>query len=155
MFDQHAPEPDRAHASRRAWDAVGQGGFWKTLSAIASPSALVATQLTAGGLSRQHISSPRCAPTWVPRWATVVHPTISYVLNFRIAPGCSSSKLLVLLTYTIVVSSAPIPFINPVCMGFVAMSQIPTVVALGGKMNLAELSEGGWLSEGADFLRSS
>lgn len=85
------------------------------------------------------------APTRVPRWTTIVHPTFAYALNFRVSPGFSFGRLIVLLTYTVVALYACLlgsnPFTDPVRMGYVAMSQIPIVIALAGKTNLLS-----WLS---------
>lgn len=53
---------------------------------------------TRGSRSRSHhhsAPSPRRGPTRVPRWTTILHPT----LDFRVAPGFSFGKLLVLLVY--------------------------------------------------------
>ncbi|KAI0251040.1 ferric reductase like transmembrane component-domain-containing protein [Lactifluus subvellereus] len=79
------------------------------------------------------------APTRVPRWTTIVHPTLAYALNFRVSPGFSFGKLVVLLTYAIVVLYAcwlgSDPFTDPLRTGYVAVSQIPIVIALAGKTN--------------------
>jgi len=118
----------------------GGGGNWKTPSSPASPPALIVPPLTGPGLSRRHITTPRRAPTRVPRWTTIVHPSLSYVLNFRIAPGFSFGKLAVILAYTTVVLYAFLyrsnPFTDPVRAGYVVMSQIPIVVALAGRTNI-------------------
>jgi ferric-chelate reductase len=78
-------------------------------------------------------------PTRVPNWTTIVHPTLAYALNFRVSPGFSFGKLLVLLAYAVIILYACLiqsdPFIDPVRTGFVAVSQIPVAVALAGKTN--------------------
>ena len=75
-----------------------------------------------------------------------MHPTIVYAFNYRIAPGFSFGKLLVLLAYATVMSYASLlrsnPFTDPVRTGYVAMSQIPIAVALGGKINLLSWASG-------------
>jgi hypothetical protein len=127
-------------------DDIGKGGIWKSQPSLASPPALVIPQITAGGLSRRHLSSPRRAPTRVPRWGTLVHPTIVYALNFRVAPGFSFGKLLVLLAYATVIGYASLlrsnPLTDPVRTGYVAMSQIPIAVALAGKTNWLSWASG-------------
>jgi hypothetical protein len=68
-----------------------------------------------------------------------LHPTLAYALNFRVAPGFSFGKLLVLLAYAALMFFASLrrsdPFSDPVRTGYVAMSQIPIAVALAGKTN--------------------
>src|SRR6266404_1981117 len=80
------------------------------------------------------------APTRVPRWTTIVHPSIAYALNFRVSPGFSLGKLLVLVAYGLVVLYACVfrsnPFTDFYRTGYIAASQIPVVVALAGKSNL-------------------
>jgi ferric-chelate reductase len=125
---------------------MGGGGIWQTQPSPLSPPALVVPQVAAARLSRRHVSSPRRAPTRVPRWGTIVHPTIAYALNFRVAPGFSFGKLLVLLAYATVMAYAVIlrsdPFTDPVRAGYVAMSQIPIAVALAGKTNWLSWASG-------------
>ncbi|KAI0300107.1 ferric reductase like transmembrane component-domain-containing protein [Multifurca ochricompacta] len=79
------------------------------------------------------------APTRVPRWTTIIHPTFAYALNFRVFPGFTLGKFLVLLTYGVIMLYASLfsssPFTDPVRTGYVAMSQIPIVMALAGKTN--------------------
>lgn len=124
----------------------GGGGNWKTPSSPASPPALIVPALTGAGLSRRHIATPHRAPTRVPRWATIVHPSVSYVLNLRIAPGFSVGKLVVILAYTTVVLYAFLyhsnPFTDPVRAGYVVMSQLPIVVALAGRTNFLSWMSG-------------
>lgn len=92
-----------------------------------------------GSRSRRPPPSPLRAPTRVPRWTTILHPTLAYALNFRVAPGFSFGKLLVLLAYAAIMLFASLrrsdPFSDPVRTGYVAMSQIPIAVALAGKTN--------------------
>ena len=96
---------------------------------------------TRGSRSRSHQSapSPRRGPTRVPRWTTILHPTLAYALNFRVAPGFSFGKLLVLLAYAAIVIYASLrgsdPFSDSLRTGYVAISQIPIAVALAGKTN--------------------
>lgn len=120
-------------------DAGGGGGSWKTPLGPASPPALIIPRLTGAGLTRRHIAKRHHAPTRVPRWATIVHPSVSYVLNLRIAPGFSLGKLVVILAYTTVVLYAFLyhsnPITDPVRAAYVVMSQIPIVVALAGRTN--------------------
>jgi hypothetical protein len=89
--------------------------------------------------SRNSAPSPRRGPTRVPRWTTILHPTLAYTLNFRVAPGFSFGKLLVLLTYAAIMTYACLrrcdPFADALRTGYVAMSQIPIAVALAGKTN--------------------
>jgi ferric-chelate reductase len=78
-------------------------------------------------------------PTRVPRWTSVVHPSIACALNFRVSSGFSLRKLLVLLTYSVILLYAFLyrsnPFQDPNRWGYIAVSQIPIVVALAGKSN--------------------
>jgi ferric-chelate reductase len=82
---------------------------------------------------------PHGPPTRVPNWTTIVHPTFAYALNFRVSPGFSFGKLLVLLAYAVILLYACLvrsnPFTDPVRTGYVAVSQIPIAVALAGKTN--------------------
>ncbi|KAH9074775.1 hypothetical protein EDB83DRAFT_2515632 [Lactarius deliciosus] len=79
------------------------------------------------------------APTRVPRWTTIVHPSLAYALNFRVAPGFPLRKLLVLLAYGLIMLYASFfrsnPFKDPNRTAYVAVSQIPIVVALANKSN--------------------
>ncbi|KAH9066825.1 hypothetical protein EDB87DRAFT_463238 [Lactarius vividus] len=79
------------------------------------------------------------APTRVPRWTTIMHPSLAYALSFRVAPGFPLGKLLVLLAYGIIILYASFfrsnPFKDPNRMAWVAVSQIPIVVALTNKSN--------------------
>ncbi|KAI9440920.1 hypothetical protein H4582DRAFT_2074709 [Lactarius indigo] len=78
-------------------------------------------------------------PTRMPRWTTVVHPSFSHLLNFRVSPGFSLGNLLVLLAYSFVVLYACFylsnPFKDPDRAAYIAVSQIPIVVALANKSN--------------------
>jgi ferric-chelate reductase len=82
---------------------------------------------------------PQRPPPRVPRWTTVVHPALAYMLNLRVFPGFSFGKLLVLFIYSIVMLYACLfrsdPFTDPVRTGYVAVSQIPIAMALAGKAN--------------------
>ncbi|KAH9000461.1 hypothetical protein EDB92DRAFT_1940194 [Lactarius akahatsu] len=79
------------------------------------------------------------APTRVPRWTTIVHPSLAYALNFRVAPGFPLRKLLVLLAYGLIVLYASLfrsnPFKDTNRTAYIAVSQIPIVVALANKSN--------------------
>jgi ferric-chelate reductase len=78
-------------------------------------------------------------PTRVPRWTTVVHPSLACALNFRVSAGFSLRRLLVLMTYSVIVLYACLyrsnPFQDPNRWGYIAVSQIPIVVALANKSN--------------------
>ena len=123
-------------------DAVaGEGGKSSRAQrpALIIPRAAAAATATRGSRSRRPPPPPRRAPTRVPRWTTILHPTLAYALNFRVAPGFSFGKLLVLLAYAALMLFASLrrsdPFSDPVRTGYVAMSQIPIAVALAGKTN--------------------
>ena len=126
------------HTTRTLVDSPVDGGILKATSGSAAPPALVVPSLSAG-FSRRYISTSRSAPTRVPRWTTIMHPTLAYTLNYRIAPGFSFGKLLLLLVYAIVVLYAVIfrsdPFTDPLRSGFISVSQIPIAMALAGKAN--------------------
>jgi ferric-chelate reductase len=110
------------------------GGAHASRPALVIPSRGHASHRSAPS-SSQH----RAPPTRVPRWTTIVHPTLAYALNFRVAPGFSFGKLLVLVVYAGLMFYASLrrsnPFTDPVRTGYVAMSQIPIAVALAGKTN--------------------
>ncbi|KAI9451845.1 ferric reductase like transmembrane component-domain-containing protein [Russula earlei] len=117
---------------------------------IIPPRAAAAT--TTGGTGRRRSSRQstplhnRRAPTRVPRWTTIVHPTLVYALNFRVSPGFSFGKLFVLIVYAVLMLYASLrhsnPFADPVRTGYVAMSQIPIAVALAGKTNWLSWASG-------------
>ena len=90
-------------------------------------------------VSKRVRSAQRSAPTRVPRWTTIVHPSFAYALNFRISPGFSLGKLLVLVAYGLIVLYACLyrsnPFTEYSRTGYIAVSQIPIVMALAGKSN--------------------
>ena len=94
---------------------------------------------TRGSRSRRSPPEPRRVPTRVPRWTTILHPTLAYTLNFRVSPGFSFGKLLVLLTYASLMFYVSLrnsdPFSDSLRTGYVAISQIPIAVALAGKTN--------------------
>ncbi|KAI9455090.1 hypothetical protein BJY52DRAFT_685195 [Lactarius psammicola] len=78
--------------------------------------------------------------TFVHRWTTIVHSSFAYAINVRVSPGFSLGKLFVLLTYGVIVLYACFfrsnPFIDANRTGYIAVSQIPIVVALANKSNL-------------------
>jgi len=78
-------------------------------------------------------------PTRVPRWTTIVHPSLAYALNFRVSPGFSLGKLLVLVAYGLIMLYACVYYSNPFTdfdrSGYIAVSQVPIVMALAGKSN--------------------
>ena len=78
-------------------------------------------------------------PTRVPRWTTIVHPSLAYALNFRVSPGFSLGRLFVILAYVSIVIYACLFRSNPLKdsnrEGYIAVSQIPIVIALANKSN--------------------
>ena len=90
-------------------------------------------------VARRPRNAQHSGPTRVPRWTTIVHPSFAYALNFRVSPGFSLGKLLVLVTYAAIVFYACVyrsnPFIDYDRAGYIAVSQVPIVVALAGKSN--------------------
>ena len=82
---------------------------------------------------------PSYVPTRVPRWTTVVHPSLACALNFRVTSGFSLGRLLVLLIYGLTVLYACLvrsnPFEDSNRWGYIAVSQIPIIVALANKSN--------------------
>jgi hypothetical protein len=91
-------------------------------------------------------SPSRRVSTLVLRWMRILRPTLVYSLNFRVGPGISFGKLLVFLVYTTVVLYAslrpPNPLTDPHYLGYLAISQVPIVVALAVKTNLLGLACG-------------
>ena len=106
---------------------------------IIPPRAAVATADVEGSPFRR-------VPVRVPNWMRILRPTLSYALNFRVAPGFSFGNLLVLLVYTALILYAslrrPNPFVNPQRIGYLAISQVPIAVALAGKTNWLGLACG-------------
>ncbi|KAI0261234.1 hypothetical protein BC834DRAFT_972832 [Gloeopeniophorella convolvens] len=125
------PQPKRStstrtnHSARTLVDVPEDGKVPDQPSHVVTPRVR--------GSTKQH------GPTRVPLWTTLVHPMFAYALNFRVVPGFSFGKFLVLLVYGILMLYASLfhsnPFTDPVRTGYVAMSQIPIVVALAGKTN--------------------
>ena len=100
------------------------------------------------------------APTRVPRWTTIVHPSLAYALNFRVSPGFSLGKLLVLVIYGLIVLYACLyrsnPFTDYDRTGYIAVSQVPIVMALAGKSNwLSWLSGVGYEKVNINHSRTS
>ncbi|KAI9453098.1 hypothetical protein BJY52DRAFT_1225799 [Lactarius psammicola] len=79
------------------------------------------------------------APTRIPRWTTVVHPSLAYTLNFRVSSGFSLGQLLVLIAYGLIFLYACLyrsnPLKDPIRTAYIAVSQIPIIVALANKSN--------------------
>jgi hypothetical protein len=88
----------------------------------------------------------RRVPPRVLRWMRILHPTVAYALNFRVAPGISIRNLLVFLTYAALIISAslsrPNPLANPHLIGYLAISQVPIALVLAGKTNWLGLACG-------------
>ena len=85
-------------------------------------------------------------PMRVLRWMRILHPTLAYALNFRVAPGISFGNLLVFLIYATLMLYAslyrPNPLTNPQLIGYLAISQIPIALVLAGKTNWVGLACG-------------
>lgn len=85
-----------------------------------------------------------CVPN--PSWMRILRPTLSYAFNFRVAPGVSFGNLLVILVYAALMLYAclrsPNPLANPQRLGYLAISQVPIVVALAGRTNWLGLACG-------------
>jgi ferric-chelate reductase len=92
------------------------------------------------------VSPTRRVPTRALRCMRTLRPTLAYILNFRVAPGFSFGNLLVLLVYTALMLYAslhrPNPLVKPHGIGYLAISQLPIVVALAGKTNWLGLACG-------------
>ncbi|KAN0131735.1 Ferric reductase like transmembrane component domain containing protein [Lactarius tabidus] len=90
-------------------------------------------------VARRARGAQHSAPTRVPRWTTIVHPSLAYALNFRVSPGFSLGKLLVLVAYGLIVIYGCLYHSNPFTdydrSGYIAVSQVPIVMALAGKSN--------------------
>lgn len=84
-------------------------------------------------------TQPCYVPTRVPRWTTVVHPSLACALNYRVSSGISLGRILILMAYGIIVLYACLvgsnPFDDSNRWGYIAVSQIPIVVALANKSN--------------------
>jgi ferric-chelate reductase len=105
---------------------------------IIPPRAAAAAHIK-GSPSRLPAPSPRRVPTLVLCWMRILRPTIVYSLNFRVGPGISFGKLLVFIVYTAIMLYASLRPSNPLAypgfMGYLAISQVPIIVALVGKTN--------------------
>jgi len=132
------PPPSRSQSRATSRQPAAGRGVFDPGSGISNKS----TDALSGVVQRN-------APTHVSRWSTLIHPLVPYVLNYRIAPGTSVGKAGVLVAYLAAVLYAGLykgnPFSDSVRAGFVAMSQIPIVYALGTKNNvLAYVSGAGY-----------
>ncbi len=128
-------------------DGITVTGEWSKSSKTQRPALIIPPRSNSNGTRGSHSRSrshrpeppPRRGPTRVPRWTTILHPTLAYMLNFRVAPGFSFGKLLVLLAYAGLMIYASLcrsdPFSDSLRTGYVAISQIPIAVALAGKTN--------------------
>jgi ferric-chelate reductase len=114
--------------------------------ALIIPQRAAAAPDVGGYPSRRSAPSPPRVPTRVPRWMRILRPTLAYALNFRVAPGFSFGNLLVLLVYTALMLYAsfrgPNSLVHPHRLGYLAISQVPIVVALAGKTNWLSLACG-------------
>lgn len=93
----------------------------------------------------------------VPHWTTIFHHLLAYGLNVRVSPGFSFGQLLVLLAYVSIVLYACLfrsdPLSDPNRMAYIAVSQIPIVVALANKSSwLSWLSGVGYEKVNIDEL---
>ena len=108
---------------------------------FASHADLMRKASTASGRERRRQN----VPTHMPGWSTML-PTIAAFLRTTIRPGLTIGKLFVELTYFAVLLYAGLyksnPLTQPVRTGFVAVSQIPIVVALGTKHNVVGMMIG-------------
>ncbi|KAI0666438.1 iron reductase [Trametes maxima] len=90
---------------------------------------------TASGRERRRQN----VPTHMPGWSTTLSSLAAF-LRTTIRPGLTIGKALVELTYLGVILYAGLyksnPFTQPIRAGFVAVSQIPIVIALGTKNNV-------------------
>lgn len=91
-------------------------------------------------------SFSRHVPKRVLRWMRILHPTLAYAFNFRIAPGISFGNLFVFLVYNVIMLYAslcrPDPLANPQRIGHLAITQLPIVMVLAGKTNWLTLACG-------------
>ncbi|TFY73480.1 hypothetical protein EWM64_g10532, partial [Hericium alpestre] len=85
-------------------------------------------------------------PIRSPRWSTYIHPFVGCVLHYRVAPGFSFGRLCVLGVYFGILMYAGTfksdPFTNSTREGFIAISQVPIVVALANKNNVLSFLSG-------------
>ncbi|KAA1477803.1 hypothetical protein DENSPDRAFT_919417 [Dentipellis sp. KUC8613] len=79
-------------------------------------------------------------PTRVPHWATLVHPLLAALLAWRVTPRLSVAQVGVLGAYAGVWAYGGLyrsnPLSDPLRTGYLALSQIPIVVALACKNNV-------------------
>lgn len=131
----------------------GVGGR-KSKSSEAQRPALIIPTCSAAAADAKGFSTHRFAPsprrkrTCVPNssWMRILLPTLAYAFNFRVAPGISFGNLLVVLVYAALMLYAclrsPNPLVNPQRLGYLAISQVPIVVALAGRTNWLGLACG-------------
>ena len=89
-------------------------------------------------VSRHAHSAQHSVPTHVPHWMMIVHPLLTYVLNFCVSPGFSLGKLLVLVAYSLIMLYTCLYHSNLFakynCTGYIAVSQVTLIMALTGKL---------------------
>jgi ferric-chelate reductase len=81
-------------------------------------------------------------PPHVPEWPAIARPLGGF-LRFRVAPSYSLGQFLLVLGYSAVMAYSWFyksnPFADPNRTGFVAVSQLPIIIALATKNNLVGL----------------
>ncbi|KAI0328757.1 iron reductase [Cubamyces sp. BRFM 1775] len=139
----HIPVPKQAptYAAYEFDDTEKWANTTDASHTFASHADLIRKASTASGRERRRQN----VPTHMPGWSTML-PTIAAFLRTTIRPGLTIGKLFVELTYFAVLLYAGLyksnPLTQPVRTGFVAVSQIPIVVALGTKHNVVGMMIG-------------
>ncbi|KAI0354067.1 incomplete iron reductase [Trametes cingulata] len=128
----HIPVPKAGYPAYELEDTEKWASTTDASHTYASHADLLRKASTASGRERRRQN----VPTHMPGWSTML-PTLAAILRTTIRPGLTIGKGLVELTYFAVLLYAGLyksnPFTQPIRAGFVAVSQIPIVIALGTK----------------------
>ncbi|KAI9057357.1 incomplete iron reductase [Trametes sanguinea] len=137
----HIPVPKASYPPREYDDSEKWDETTDASHTYVSHAELIRKASTASGRERRR----RNVPTHMPGWSTML-PTIAAFLRQTIRPGLTIGKLLVEVSYFSVLLYAGLyksnPLTQPIRSGYVAISQIPIVVALGTKNNVVGMMIG-------------
>ncbi|CDO76408.1 hypothetical protein BN946_scf184937.g22 [Trametes cinnabarina] len=137
----HIPVPKASYPPQEYDDSEKWADDTDASHTYVSHADLIRKASTASGRERRRQN----VPTHMPGWSTML-PTIAAFLRQTIRPGLTIGKLLVEVAYFSVLLYAGLyrsnPLTQPIRTGYVAVSQIPIVVALGTKNNVVGMMIG-------------